>query len=745
MKRFNADQVSLSEAPQQVRVDYSLIQAHANTQNISTHQSGSSFFIAFEILIDESCAPIDPRIVCPEEIAFEYSKFSRPNHCPSIWATRDEFPKDLPHLNPVPENSYASICLWRDGGNNSLYEHQGARGLIDTLVEWLNDAQDGELQHDGWEPTPRGSNIDCYCRIGELQNLVFSSMKQETQVLYSKSNITLFQYENTQPQGCIFPGHDLTAKKKQKYQKTLSNNTISAQTATVLLCAPSDSEPNTHNPIDIKSGEDFEQYLKYCGIEYSTHKLKQYAKTLLPKKKNKYSSIYLNVLIAHKRPIRLIEDIPDLAEGPAGAIEVIALLIEFEVKNQSSIKIHPCTVTGIGSRSLLNKISGTTGASNSHVVIAGCGAIGSSLSDMLCKQGEKYITLIDNDIFSPHNTARHALGKLNISQSKAHALKSHLEDNYYCNSITAIHQEIDREKLSSPEVQRANLLIDCTASPKVSDEIDIGINSLPVCKCYITHAGKIGIFLYRNKDQSLFDLTLTSYFSALHNEKVSEWLSSRDQPNSRTTSLGVGCGSNTLEMPYSTIQSHNSFFQTLINRKLEGDKESGVFINTLDDDYLPAGHYEIPVPGFTEQNTNGWTITISTEAYKKIERWTEQDTPNEAAGYLMGSFSTTLNRLTVIDATYCAQKKPSRTSATLPAAHDHEETMNTVKLTGNQVFPVGTWHSHPETSPEASPKDKATLSNISRFISERPQPYIMLINGRNHQKTLSMITPEEWN
>lgn len=749
MERFNASAVDLKSTPERIRVESSLIKAHANTSNVQVYESDCSVFVTFDFVFDESCTPVDSRISCPERIALEYRIPVEDNHTPEIWAIRSDFPKDLPHLNPVKSDKPASICLWRNGGNKALYEHRGVQGLLGVLVQWLTDAQDGTLQADGWEPTPRESDIRVFCKVGDLQKLIHALMSEDSQVQYAESSHHLFLFNDEPVIGSIIPKHSFSTRAKYKYGVTNSPNGgvngVSVDSAIILLIAPLSSEPNKHLPLDITTEESFENYLNYCGINYSAHQLKQHVRSTL-NKRHRLSEIYLSILIAHRRPMRLIDNIPDLAEGEAGKIEIISLLVIADVNNNYSLTFRHSSLASEGSRKLLSTISKTADIDGKHVAIAGCGAIGSSLADMLCKQGIWKLTLIDKDRFSPHNPGRHVLSKHRISEPKVFGLEAYLKFNYHTEEIRPLWQDLDRHNVVSPEIMQSTLLVDCTANPRVSNEIDIGIRTLPATKCYVSKAGRIGIFLSRNKDQTFFDLDLISYLAAVQHDKVSTWLSNEDTLDNMY--LGIGCGSSTFELPYCTIQNHNAFFQTLINQKLRDISSTGAYINTLDEDFLPSGHIKMEVPRFTEYTLNdrgqNWTVALSADAQAVIESWTEQDLPHEATGYLIGAFNTTLKRITIVGATYVPQKEPSRSSAELPPVCRDTEAMNTFIKTGGQIFPVGTWHSHPCDSAEPSKKDQATLSNLTQALSECPQPYIMLINSKDNGKTISLITPDAW-
>jgi len=63
-----------------------------------------------------------------------------------------------------------------------------------------------------------------------------------------------------------------------------------------------------------------------------------------------------------------------------------------------------------------------------HVVIVGCGSIGSRVAEHLVLAGVNKITLVDDDKFSPDNLGRHVLGRQSIAKPKVDELAALLKD-----------------------------------------------------------------------------------------------------------------------------------------------------------------------------------------------------------------------------------------------------------------------------------------------------------------------------
>ncbi len=73
-----------------------------------------------------------------------------------------------------------------------------------------------------------------------------------------------------------------------------------------------------------------------------------------------------------------------------------------------------------------------------HVVVFGCGAVGSEVADSLAAAGVGHLTLVDHDDYSEDNVFRHVLDPLWIDSPKVEGLKYQLERRYPGLSVTAV-------------------------------------------------------------------------------------------------------------------------------------------------------------------------------------------------------------------------------------------------------------------------------------------------------------------
>ena len=77
---------------------------------------------------------------------------------------------------------------------------------------------------------------------------------------------------------------------------------------------------------------------------------------------------------------------------------------------------------------------------NKHVVVVGCGSIGSQVADILASSGIGRLTLVDSDTFSEDNVFRHFLPVYWVDFKKTNALAAVLESMYPGLSTTSVPQ-----------------------------------------------------------------------------------------------------------------------------------------------------------------------------------------------------------------------------------------------------------------------------------------------------------------
>ncbi|MFM2621788.1 ThiF family adenylyltransferase [Vibrio owensii] len=688
--------------------------------------------VFFDLHYDEYAQVCDDRLTNPEPIKLRY-KLSQLAAAPEFLSDRDDFPKTLPHLNPVPEGDNASICLWRKGGNSALYSQRGISACIDTLKDWFEDASVGYLQHDGWEPIPRGGPISFSINLRVWQE---AAIKPNLcgKVLSIASTAFIDKLSGIHHLGWIVPKPEFKQKTgKDDFLRPLTFGKPS-QIRTYLLVPEMDFVEGEHNSVDLNSFDSLLAYSKHPQLAHTISAIKD------GKKRQGISAAVL--AIVQRRPIPLIQDIPSLSTNEdASKIEITAVLVVHDSTN--GFKFHSLQVKSSVTSDMLANVSGIEPI-NKDASIIGCGSVGSAVVDYLARSGHKRFSLWDNDILEAHNNARHILHQDYVDRAasflgfKVKKMKERLEEINPEVSVRARTKLFDEKQLLALKADAH--LIDSTGEsiePSWLNQL-----SVPLSRMFIADQGRLAFLLTQVPQEviDMLDIEGVIFSHALHDESIRGWLKREAQLSDKM--LGLSCSSATMEMPWFKIHSHVSSLMPSLLKQMNTASTS-VVMNKLDDDGSPLGltQFDCAQPEFIfeqalVEDTDGkeWTVTYNHAVLNKITKVRDTYLPDEAAGYLIGLYNIATRRISIVVAT-----KGKFTSSTSEAALESiafdSDAKNALDRSNYMLKPLGTWHSHPGLSAEPSPKDKQTFGQLLN-CRERTAPTVMLIRAKNETRFL---------
>jgi len=117
-----------------------------------------------------------------------------------------------------------------------------------------------------------------------------------------------------------------------------------------------------------------------------------------------------------------------------------------------------------------NSMTGTAPLAGRRVLLVGCGAIGGYLSTALAQLGAGFgggaLILIDDEILTSRNTARHRLGVESVDINKAVACKRSIDVAWPGGAVSALPMKIEQCRA---RVLAADLVIDATGEQAVGD------------------------------------------------------------------------------------------------------------------------------------------------------------------------------------------------------------------------------------------------------------------------------------
>ena len=725
-----------------VALSFILSSAYVQKSSVKIYRTDCSIrqhVFVFKFFWDQPAKIVEDRIEQPESIALWFSDIADIAAPPQVRSDRIDFPRDLPHLNSVPDSDPSYLCLAREG-LTSIYQRGGLPALFQRLSMWLRDAASGNLDHDGWEPIPRSSACSATLDIAWFQNTAFNSKQDEPGSTLGLS----LMYCDKDIDGNEVLHAQLVARKKTLEKIWLEDPEDTAVTNKrrttdsfwfMAWGKRTQSISQRHNK-RISTATELFEFAASAGCE---NEVKRFIDVICNAKSPSKNYYYL-ILIGEWRPKQLIQTIPGLANGDARKLELTGFLIFI---NAEGVKreigsIFQLELRAEANAENLNRMSGFN-VPPKNIVLIGAGALGSKVAEHLVREGAATLTIADHDRFAPHNLSRHALTSESLYFNKAKELRAFLlrinkalEIKTQDVNIAAVPSGQFRDQIAG---HKEGILIDCTAELSVMRRLSQTDNVMRTVKLEIANNGHLGLFMYegRGRNPRIDDLrAIVPYLGGEINE-ISFWLKGVNNPKIDT---GIGCASASMPMSDSSVSVHAANFMASVSRIIRGENlESGIGIAIADQQGHLANWIWIEEPKLflfdVTLNKDEWHVRIRQSVIELVKIGRDQSKPNEAGGYLYGSFDLSLKTIHVILACEPIALQKTTTSIKLPTAGNSEEEINIRHACAGHLRLLGTWHSHPDSSSQASPTDKSQFINDTSAYATNPSPHLLMIVGED--------------
>lgn len=611
---------------------------------------------------------------------------------------RDDFPRNFPHINP--SENHAIPCIYAGDLSELLQQSEWMNGLLNHLADWLEKAASNDLMNyeQGWEPMRNDRNIgfmqyDIDATLASFRRLKTSSLTQS------------ISYENRG--GRIFTG-------------SLCNPAELKKAHVLYFLTPEIID--RYVPNAIQNLNDLFEYARSIGIEKIKESIDRFDLEHIDEDK-------LFVVFSVRRPAKLI--------GSESNIEFLNFAIskaQHRRKKKRELKraLPDCAVGMLyhiqeNSPRLLQRISGTKTIIDEHkaITLIGCGSLGSKIGIHLARNGNGPFHCIDNDIFMPHNNARHAL-TLTWAQNKAELLSFSMFD---IGKIKSKPIPIDGIKADYSE---SRLIIDTTASFSVRNFLMAKSDLPSVISCGLYDRGRSGLALVENEDKTtnLIHIWACLYHMSLTEEHINNMLFSLNMEN---VSIGQSCSSQTMVVDDAQISIMAASMSLKIQHILEAGlpKNAEILLAQYDDNYSLGATVTI-VPKFIPVKSirdKEWTVFTSEPVLERMMNIMRQKIPNETGGVLLGSvflYPKSVVITDIIDAPPDSVQTP--TLFILGVEGLERKVKDTEKRTNGKVTYLGTWHSHPYGG-KASQTDKRAFNKLL-FV-------------RNYEPTVCLIITEK--
>lgn len=634
-----------------------------------------------------------------------------PRKAPKI-RLRDDFPRNLPHLYVVLDNSLVAPCVYDGSLDDLLHQGKGLTGILEQVQDWLRKATSNSLINNsqGWEPIRLDSveGIITY-ELAKLQDFVTdeADCKFLECESFSLTDVTFFKLHAYEPRAL----NDWYARRVGT--KDFKGDSFTLGVRPVLLCWPGkESVVNKYFPETVTTlGELLEKSKTYGTYDVFWQQIQ-----LLWNKLREVSRI-VDVITIHcvRRPLPLI--------GQKTNLELLAYKVRLKynflgVPDMNSSVEPVCHIHAVGPE-LLKSMSGSAPAKMVSIIQIGCGSLGSKIAMHLCKAGHGPFVLIDDKFMSEHNLARHALSK--TVGKKAELLKTEMESF----NIKALAYPVTLQDFIAKDDKRLfvkeSLVIDATASINVREtlaSLPSATNNSRVFQAGLYNEGQMGYLTIegRGRNPRVDDLSAALFDAAIDNWGISKALVASDD-TFRRHATGQGCGSYTTIIADTRISMYSAAMAERARKAYEGslrdDGELAVGFASEDGmslvwkiSYLGKTH-TVPL------ENREWELRVLAPAYdlmgEEVDRWPTTET----GGVLIGRL--------------CLARKCAIITRIIEAPPDSDRSsgrfeLGTEGLVGriaaiqksSGLTYLGTWHSHLYGSTPSS-IDAGTLKKIKEL------------------------------
>lgn len=612
-----------------------------------------------------------------------------PLRAPTI-VLRNDFPRCFPHINP--SESKVIPCIYEGNLSELLQQSEWMNGVLNQLVDWLEKAASNELLNydQGWEP---------------MRNDYFSGFMlydlKEVKDAYSdkKSSFLSRQIYYEELNNIIVTGDLCNYKKRSK--------------AHVLYFLTLDIIFN-YLPNSIIKLSQLYEYANLIGIQNIKKDIEDADLKHINEDK-------LFVVLSVKRPINIINSNSN--------IEFLNFIIHKSKPRKGKKRVLPDCKVGMllhiadKTPSLLKRLSGTkTKTSESKsIALVGCGSLGSKIGMHLARNGNGPFLCIDNDIFLPHNNARHAL-TLTGAENKADLLSLSI-----FGTSKVLSQTVSKSAVLA-DFNESRLIIDTTASLSVKQFLMSNLELPPIISCGLYGQGRHGITLFENESKTvrLTDLWAHLYYRSLSDETLRKILFSSQLNRAQ---IGQSCSSQTMIVDDSRISIMAATMGLKIQNVLEESFPANgeCLLSIYDDNYsLSSELFSISKSiNLKSSNKRDWEVYLSESVLDKMREIMIEKKDNETGGVLLGTVFL-YPKIVVVTGIQTAPpdsiEKPNLFILGIEGLEDKIKKIE--KRTNGKVTYLGTWHSHPQGG-SASETDNETFTKL--LFVRNYEPTVCLI------------------
>lgn len=724
------------------------LKAHPSATNVSVIElpgGDASVTADFDTNLASTwrAAGASPTGVRPTETVEYYFPPDYPYQAPHP-TLRPDFNAALPHINPHRSGDRVPPCIV-SGSALELLHNEGVERLFDQMALWLERAAENKLIDyvQGWEPMRRDHCDDVlHCDVNRLvDDAAFGNVKvYPARIVWStESGVSVGRNRSGARSA-------LNAKELSKLCSGIEQDGAFRIAQTLLAACWPVSEGtagpriiDVYQPDTVRSYSDLVQFAEDVGCAQALSRFSTNIDTIASTV-GKTNALPVYIALAVRRPVSLI--------GLSTEYELLVYRVDIHppegLTGPNGKVVSPVLIATPLSAPLLRRTSGIDDStSRIRLGLVGCGSLGSKVAIHVARAGYLPALLVDNDRFSPHNAARHALypSQFGYVESKSRRLASEIaqfsgrKPDFYEHSVTTV--PLAKKPFAAFFSCRDSVLLNTTGSPSVRHFLAGAPLTSRVMEACLLNLGSAGVLTLEgeNRNPSTTDL-MARAFERL---RQSGLLRAPASEHESVVGVGVGCNSMTLPMTDANVSLVAAGVgQAVLRLYRDGLPEGGMLaVAEVSEDKMSVD-WQHETLGKTHiasvESSERWVVRVLDEAHRKMSADVAIHPDVETGGVIVGRVSMPLREITIVDVLDAPPDSKRTASAFVLGTEGLAERVEAYNESGQHVlWCLGTWHSHlmsagPSAVDAATAKTlEGTIAGAVVLLIHRPDGYSAIV------------------
>jgi integrative and conjugative element protein (TIGR02256 family) len=372
-------------------------------------------------------------------------------------------------------------------------------------------------------------------------------------------------------------------------------------------------------------------------------------------------------------------------------------------------------------------------------VLAGVGALGSTMADIWAREGWGRWTYIDPDLLMPHNLARHRGYENQVGTPKIDVVRQ-LESTLYPGLDIrpgfrgAANDFADSNILES--MRGAELVVDATTTIEVPRDLALRNDVPRSASVFLTPSGNDSVLLLEDSSRTMrLDVLEAQYYRLVLN---ATWGETHLRGHRGNLWVGAGCRDISNVISGESVQLHAAILARQVRLRAPSTQAAiQVWRANPDTGTVDTTSFGATPPLIVDMDD--MELVWDEGLRSKIRAMREEGLPNETGGVLLGYFDLVNHRIYAVDALPAPPDSQERRSEFERGIEGLEAKVQAAQArTANIVGYIGEWHSHPRRV-QASPSglDIRLLLHLAIMLGQDGLPALMLIVGEDEERWIA--------